>query len=66
MKISKIKSGVKGLTLTVLITSIAVLLFDLQTRQFEEEMSINPFKPEFPIVIFIHYKPRIAVTILDL
>ena len=26
----------------------------------------NPFKPEFTIVIFIHYKPRIAVTILDL
>ena len=26
----------------------------------------NPFIPEFSIVIFIHYKPRIAVTILDL
>ena len=26
---------------------------------------INPFKPEFTIVIFIHYKPRIAVVILD-
>ena len=26
----------------------------------------NPFKPEFSIVIFIHYKPRIAVAILDL
>ena len=26
----------------------------------------NPFKPEFAIVIFIHYKPRIAVAILDL
>ena len=26
----------------------------------------NPFKPEFIIVIFIHYKPRIAVAILDL
>ena len=25
---------------------------------------INPFKPEFTIVI--HYKPRIAVAILDL
>ena len=31
-----------------------------QTRCF------NPFKPEFTIVIFIHYKPRIAVAILDL
>ena len=26
---------------------------------------INPFKPEFTILIFIHYKPRIAVAILD-
>ena len=26
----------------------------------------NPFNPEFTIVIFIHYKPRIAVTIHDL
>ena len=27
---------------------------------------LNPFKPDFTIVIFIHYKPRIAVAILDL
>ena len=27
---------------------------------------INPFKPEFTIVIFIHNKPWIAVAILDL
>ena len=27
---------------------------------------INPFKPEFTIVIFIHYRSRIAVAILDL
>ena len=26
----------------------------------------NPFKPEFTIAISIHYKPRIAVAILDL
>ena len=26
----------------------------------------NPLRPEFTIVIFIHYKPRIAVAILDL
>ena len=26
----------------------------------------KPFKPEFTIVIYIHYKPRIAVAILDL
>ena len=29
-------------------------------------LSVNPLKPEFIIVIFIHYKPRIAVAILDL
>ena len=28
--------------------------------------AVNPFKPEFTIVIFIHYKPRIAVAIHDL
>ena len=27
---------------------------------------INPLKPEFTFVIYIHYKPRIAITILDL
>ena len=27
---------------------------------------INPFNPEFTILIFIHYKPRIAVAIPDL
>ena len=27
---------------------------------------ISPFNPEFTIVIFIHYKPRIAAAILDL
>ena len=26
----------------------------------------NPFDPEFTIIIFIHYKPRIAVAVLDL
>ena len=25
---------------------------------------LNPLKPEFTIVIFIHYKPRIAVAIV--
>ena len=27
---------------------------------------LNPFRPEFTIVIFFHYKPQIAVAILDL
>ena len=29
------------------------------------ESYINSFEPEFTIVIFIHYKPRIAVAILN-
>ena len=29
-------------------------------------MQITHLKPEFDIVIFIHYKPQIAVAILDL
>ena len=33
---------------------------------FQSMGDINPFKPEFIIIIFIHYKPRIAVAILDL
>ena len=30
------------------------------------QLKFNPFNPEFTIVIFIHYKPRIAAAILDL
>ena len=29
-------------------------------------LTINPFKLEFIMVIFIYYKPRMAVAILDL
>ena len=31
-----------------------------------QKSSLNSFKPAFTIVNFIHYKPRIAVAILDL
>ena len=27
---------------------------------------INPLKPDFTVVIFIHYKSRLAIAILDL
>ena len=30
------------------------------------KVGTHPFKPEFTIVIFIHYKLRIAVAILNL
>ena len=29
-------------------------------------MMLYPFRPEFTIILFINYKPRIAVAILDL
>ena len=32
----------------------------------DTDTAVNPFKPEFTIVIFTHYKPRIAAAILDL
>ena len=35
-------------------------------QHFAPSCRLNPFKPDFTIVIFIHYKPRIAVAILDL
>ena len=35
-------------------------------RGFIQIVYTNPFKPDFIIVIFIHYKPRIAVAILYL
>ena len=39
---------------------------DSLTESLLSQIHINPFNPEFTIVIFIHYKPRIAVAILDL
>ena len=36
------------------------------TTPINNRLALNPLKPEFSIVIFIHYKPRIAVAILDL
>ena len=38
--------------------------FDLQNGV--PAVRVNPFNPEFTIVIFIQYKPRIAAAILDL
>ena len=32
----------------------------------EKHIQVDHFKPGFTIVIFIHYKPRIAIAILDL
>ena len=36
------------------------------TLKWHRFNAFNPFKPEFTIVIFIHYKPRIVLAILDL
>ena len=49
-----------------------VISFNLDTLHFTAiysnnlKLALNPIKPEFTIVIFIHNKPRIAVAILDL
>ena len=38
----------------------------LRRTQLKCPLGFNPFKPEFTIVILIHYKSRIAAAILDL
>ena len=39
----------------------------IQLKQIlNRKRALNLFRPEFTIVIFIHYKPRIAAAILDL
>ena len=38
----------------------------MKQKELTKTLRVNPFKPEFTIVIFIHYKPQIAVAILDL
>ena len=35
-------------------------------NEYNRYRRFNPFRPEFTTVISIHYKPRIAVAILDL
>ena len=35
-------------------------------QKYFSVVRVNLFKPDFTIVIFIHYKPRIAIAILDL
>ena len=35
-------------------------------RLLTSDSDFNPLKPEFTIVIYIHYEPRIAVAILDM
>ena len=58
----------------VLITSEEIL-FNIKQNTFitcgfqntyKTMYRINPFNPEFTIVIFTHYKSRIAAAILDL
>ena len=57
-------------TIVVLIRLLADEIIDIgnvfRHQDLQIFFSINPFKAEFTIVIFIHYKPWIAVAILDL
>ena len=48
--------------------ALAFIDINLKQRNLKvniQALVINSFKPEFIIVIFIHYKPRIAVAIPD-
>ena len=55
-----------GLTVFLSIKYLSGCLFLLKWIIGAQYTLLNPFKPEFTIVIFIHYKPRIAVAICDL
>ena len=48
------------------VTRVTYTMFNIQLRCYTFHTMFNPFKPEFTIVIFIHYTPRIDVAILDL
>ena len=50
----------------MLIIIVLIIYFNPLSSKHDQSRSINPFKPEFTIVIFIHYKSRVAVAILDL
>ena len=43
-----------------------MILNVVEWRMVDKRICVNPLKLEFTIVIFIHYKSRIAVAILDL
>ena len=47
-------------------SQLYLLYYQIKASILGMILAFNPFKPEFTIVIFIHYKPRIAVAILDL
>ena len=38
---------------------------NVKIAMFYEEKAVNPFNPEFTIVIFINYKSRVAAAIID-
>ena len=48
------------------IGSAIFVLADIESlTQMYNQYIVHPFKHEFTIVIFLHYKPRIAIAILD-
>ena len=55
--------GLKQFSLHIYLLLFIKFLFE---QLHLKKNTLNPFKPEFTIVIFIHYMPRIAVAILDL
>ena len=64
-------SGVESLPIylmqkTFILTWPATRSSSASERPWTFQWKLNPFRPEFTIVIFIHYKKRIAVAILEL
>ena len=56
----------KGQGLALVMSSLNTTHKWTQLTYLINPLTVNPFKPEFTFVIFIHYKPRVAVAILDL
>ena len=58
--------NIKGIETILHILPVRRVICYVYATQGNIGNSFNPFKPEFSIVIFIHYKPRIAAAIIDL
>ena len=61
---SRTMSTIRPQSATIVVFHLFYL--PIKSQLIATKYVINPFNPEFTIVIFIHYKPRIAVAILDL
>ena len=65
---AKLGSSSVNVSCSLVVYRTRVVLTDVKLHLLMSFWAVlfNPFIPEFSIVIIIHYKPRIAVAILDL